>query len=168
MKYLLQCILVGALALLIGCGTQATTEPAAAPPERSSAEETVDDITIRLTRNDAPAMNEPQVFLITLLNAQGQPVEQAAEVYLDLTMPAMPMATNQPLAEQLGNGMYQAQSTYTMGGEWEITVVATIDGKEYRAVFDSTVQGDESSNEGNEQAPESAPDDHDGHDGGHQ
>ena len=54
-------------------------------------------------------------------------------------MPAMPMGQNRPLAEPLGGGRYRLRTTYTMEGDWILTVRATVGGKGYSATFDQPV-----------------------------
>jgi hypothetical protein len=104
-----------------------------------SEEQTVDGLTIGLAMAASPRLNRPQQLSATLKDAQGSPVE-GASVYFDLMMPAMPMGTNKPLADARGQGVYEAGNVVMdMTGEWEIAVVATVDGVERRAVFTRTV-----------------------------
>jgi nitrogen fixation protein FixH len=119
------------LIFLAACGNQ---QPVTAPPQQ----QTVDGLTIELSAVEAPKINQPQQFRIALRDSGGQPVSDA-QVYIDLDMPAMPMATNQPIATHSGDGVYLAESVYTMTGEWELTVVVTTGGKEYRAIFEREV-----------------------------
>ncbi len=112
---------------LTACG------PAAAPPA-PRLQQVVDGLTIGLEATQSPKLNASEQLVVILTDAQGQPVD-GADVYIDLTMPAMPMGTNRPIAEAQGQGRYLAQTAYTMSGEWEVTVVATVEGKEYRALF---------------------------------
>jgi hypothetical protein len=116
--------------LLIAC---------AAPTEPVRQEQLVDGLRITFEAADNERINTAQTFLVRLNDATGAPITDAA-VYLDLDMPAMPMATNRPVADNLGDGVYQANGAYTMTGEWEITVVVVVDGVEYRAVFERTVR----------------------------
>jgi nitrogen fixation protein FixH len=81
-------------------------------------------------------------ILIRLSDAEGQPVD-GADVYLDLTMPAMPMGVNKPIAEPQGGGVYRAQGIFDMAGDWKLTVVAEVAGKEHRATFDAAVAAGE-------------------------
>jgi nitrogen fixation protein FixH len=106
----------------------------AASPTPQPQQQISDGVTIELSASEQPQLNQPQEFIIRLLDSAGQPIE-GASVYLDLDMPAMPMGTNQPIAEALGEGRYRTQSAYTMTGEWIITVVAKIGSTEHRATF---------------------------------
>jgi nitrogen fixation protein FixH len=117
------------LCLLVACSAPA--------PVRQ--EQVVDGITIGLEAADSPKLNTAQDFLITLADAQGQPID-GASVYIDMLMPTMPMGTNRPVAADEGKGRYRAQAAYTMSGTWEITVVAEVAGAEHRAVFPRDVK----------------------------
>ncbi len=55
-------------------------------------------------------------------------------------MPAMPMPSQQPIADSLGNGRYRVRNAFTMEGDWQVVVHATIAGKEYIATFDQPVK----------------------------
>jgi len=107
----------------------------AAPAEPVRQEQVVDGLTIALEAADNTRINAAQEFIVTITDASGAPVTDAA-VYLDLDMPAMPMATNRPVAEHLGEGRYRAEGAYTMAGAWEIIVVAVVNDVEFRAVFE--------------------------------
>jgi nitrogen fixation protein FixH len=120
------------VALLIGC----------VAPTRSQGllieEQVVDGVTIGLAAVDIPEVNSAFELVVNLADAQGAPID-GASVYIDLTMPAMPMGTNTPVAEPLGQGQYRAGNVVMdMAGEWELEVVAEIDGAEHRAVFTRT------------------------------
>jgi nitrogen fixation protein FixH len=101
-------------------------------------EQTVDGLLIALEANPNPQLNTNEVFIIALYDAQGRPVENA-DVYLDLDMPAMPMGSNQPIAEHSQNGQYRAETAYTMTGDWTIDVIVAYNGEEYRARFERVV-----------------------------
>jgi nitrogen fixation protein FixH len=98
----------------------------------------VNDLSITLETDANPQINLPYRFTVTLSDTAGQPVE-SRDVYLDLDMPAMPMGANRPIAEPEAPGRYSATTVYTMTGDWEITVVARVDGVEHRAIFFMTV-----------------------------
>ncbi len=120
------------LAWLAACAGPAA--PPTPPPDTLRQEQTVNGLTIILDGVNQPQINQTQRFVVTLRDAQGRGID-GADVYLDLDMPAMPMGTNRPEAEPLGNGVYTASTAYTMSGEWTVTVVATVNGSEYRATF---------------------------------
>lgn len=123
------CVGVWAL-LLVGCGTSAMQ----APTQR----QTVDDLTIALAAPPQPVVNQQAVFVVTLTDAAGKPVD-GADVYLDLSMGTMAMGSNTPIATAEGNGRYRAQSALDMAGDWTFTVHATVNNKDYEATFRSAV-----------------------------
>jgi nitrogen fixation protein FixH len=118
-----------ALVALAACSSAPTT---------IRQEQTVDGITIVLETSAAPKLNASEELVVTLTDAQGQPID-GADVYLDLTMTTMPMGTNRPEANALGQGRYTVRTAYTMLGEWDITVVAEVMGVEHQALFKHTV-----------------------------
>ena len=124
--------LIAAALILMACGA---TTPA---PPTSRQTQTVDGLTISLEAADRPAINQAERFVIALSDANGQPISDAS-VYLDLDMPAMPMGSNQPIADAQGDGTYRAETAYTMTGTWEISVIVKWQGKEYRARFEREV-----------------------------
>lgn len=120
-----------ALALLTACG--------GTPAPVLRQEQTVDGLTIGLEAVETPKLNAAQELVVTLADAQGAPVD-GASVYINLDMPAMPMGTNAPIAEALGGGRYRAGNVVmNMTGDWQLTVVATVDGAEHSAVFTRVV-----------------------------
>lgn len=112
---------------LCSCAPLIGTQPA-------SEQQTVEGVTIGLQATTTPKVLESQEFIITVTDADGNRRDDAL-VYLDFNMLADKMATNQPIAEHLRNGMYRATYVYTMSGEWRVTVVAQIQGADYRATF---------------------------------
>jgi nitrogen fixation protein FixH len=122
----------GVLFWLVSCST------ATPPPDITRQQQVVDGVTITLERATDPQLNQAQRFTITLIDAQNTPID-GADVYLDLTMPADPMGTNQPIATAQGAGVYTAQSAFIMAGDWTITVITTINEVEHRAVFEAVV-----------------------------
>jgi hypothetical protein len=115
--------------LLAACG---------AAPAPLREEQVVDGVVVGLQASASPPLNASQELIVTLADGEGRPIDDA-DVYLDLTMPAMPMGTNRPEAEPQGQGRYRARTAYTMAGEWEITVVVEMGGAERRARFTRTV-----------------------------
>jgi hypothetical protein len=105
-----------------------------AAPAKARLAQTVDGLTITLEQTATPKLNATEQLVVTLTDAEGRPVD-GADVYVDLTMLTMPMGTNRPIAEAQGEGRYLASTAYTMTGEWEVTVFATVDGVERKAVF---------------------------------
>lgn len=77
-------------------------------------------------------------LFITVTDADGKPVDQAT-VFLDLTMPAMYMPPQQPIAEALGNGRYRVSTLFTMEGEWHVHAHAIINGTTQTVTFNQNV-----------------------------
>ncbi|MCS6841163.1 MAG: FixH family protein [Roseiflexus sp.] len=101
-------------------------------------ERTVDGLTIALERPAQPVALRDYSFTATITDAADHPVE-ATLVYFDFTMPQMEMGVHQPIADRIGPGKYEVRTIYSMEGDWRITVVATINGREVRAWFDHSV-----------------------------
>ncbi len=101
-------------------------------------ERVVDGLTVALERPAQPVALHDYSFTATITDAADQPVD-AALVYFDFTMPQMEMGVHQPIADRLGPGKYGVRTIYSMEGDWRITIVATIDGREVRAWFDHPV-----------------------------
>jgi hypothetical protein len=117
------------LLLLVACG---------AAPAPLREEQLVEGVIVGLEASASPPLNASQELIVTLADEGGRPIDDA-DVYLDLSMPAMPMGTNRPEAEPQGQGRYRARTAYTMAGEWEIAVVVEVGGIERRAVFTRSV-----------------------------
>ncbi|MBP1465492.1 FixH family protein [Candidatus Chloroploca sp. M-50] len=114
--------------------TACGTPPPAPEEELTQQQQTIGDLTIAFEGVAVPRINTSQQFVITLTDETGQP-RDGADVYIDMTMPAMPMGINRPIAEPEGEGRYVAYSAYTMEGDWEMIVVVRLGDDEYRAVF---------------------------------
>ncbi|NWG19769.1 MAG: FixH family protein [Chloroflexi bacterium] len=113
---------------LVACGPAATI----------SEQRAVDGLTIALERPAQPVALREYAFTATITDAADRPVD-AGSVYFDFTMPQMVMGVNQPIADRLGPGRYRVRTLYSMEGDWRVTVVATIEGREVRAQFDHAV-----------------------------
>ena len=73
------------------------------------------------------------MFRVKLSGSDGTPVT-GAQVTVTFFMPAMPamgmaaMRSVTPLSEK-GGGLYEGQGQVEMGGTWQVTVLATKEGK---------------------------------------
>lgn len=126
---------LGALITLLALWSACAATPAR---EALRQEQVVDGITITLETAKEPKRDQAYPFVVTLADAQGKPID-GADVYLELEMPAMPMGSNRPVTTPLGAGRYTVTTAYTMTGEWNVVVVATISGAERRAAFINAV-----------------------------
>lgn len=107
-------------------------------PPTAIERKTSDGVIFALERPAQPVALRDYQFIVTLTDAAGAPVE-ATSVYMDFAMPQMIMGVNQPIADQIGPGRYGVRTIYSMEGDWRITIVASIDGREVRASFDHPV-----------------------------
>ncbi len=125
-------LLTLALGGALGCGAQ--DDPTGA--SRMFGPETKSGLTVTaLVTPYPPGPRSQAQFLITVTDEDGEPVT-AAQVQLDMTMPAMPMPRNQPKAVEQAPGQYATQVVFTMAGEWEALVaVTTAQGEEVSVSF---------------------------------
>ena len=126
--------LLAALLSLSGCGGSSGTGPVKTITQR----QTVDQLTIVIEAPERPQLLTEQEVLVTLTDPQGQPVE-GAEVWLALVMPTMQHSPNEPGAVPAGQGRYKVRALFTMAGNWNIEVHATVRGQEYVATFHAPV-----------------------------
>ena len=76
---------------------------------------------------------------LQLSDQNGNPIE-GAHVSYDLTMPAMKMPPNQPQAIAQASGLYIAETTFSMSGDWQ-AAVTILQGEETTTLtFDFKVQ----------------------------
>jgi hypothetical protein len=92
------------------------------------------NLNVQLAMNPAPAAFSVTTFDITITDEKGAPVSDAI-VSLDLTMPAMWMPANRPVAQSLGGGKYRATGRFTMRGGWQIAVIVERGGQRQTALF---------------------------------
>jgi hypothetical protein len=107
-------------------------------PGYTTQQQTVDGISISLERPQQAELLKDYELFVTLKDASGAAID-GATVFLEMSMPAMPMPPQQPIADNLGGGRYRLKSTFTMEGDWKVDVHATIAGKEHIATFDQPV-----------------------------
>jgi len=119
------------LLLLVACG-------GGGQAGYTKQQKTVDGLAFTLERPEQAELLKDYDLFVTLNDSAGKPVD-GATVFLDLAMPAMPMGSNQPIADGLGGGRYRIKSAFTMEGDWKVDVHATVGGKEYVATFDQPV-----------------------------
>jgi len=74
-------------------------------------------------------------FDIALTDDKGAAIKDA-KVSFDLTMPAMWMPSNKPVAQAVGDGKYRATGMFTMRGFWRIEVIIERGGEKQSAFFD--------------------------------
>ena len=104
----------------------------------SADQQTVNGVTIKLEHPQQLALLQNYELVVTLTRADGKPID-GATVFMEQDMPAMPMNSNQPLGEPLGNGQYRITGVFSMDGAWKLVIHASVAGQEYMATFDQTV-----------------------------
>ena len=115
--------------LLMACGGR---------PGYTAEQQTVDGVTIKLEHPQQLALLQNYELFVTLSGADDKPID-GATVFMEQDMPAMPMQSNQPLGEPLGNGQYRISGVFSMDGAWRLAIHASVAGQEYVATFDQTV-----------------------------
>jgi hypothetical protein len=104
------------------------------PGPNVTQRQVVDRLTIALERPAAPHLLDEQDLFVTLTGEDGKPVD-GAEVWLGMLMPTMRMSPNEPDAIPAGAGRYRITALFTMAGNWNLEVHATIQRREHIAVF---------------------------------
>jgi hypothetical protein len=101
-----------------GCASGQTRggESGAFPPQ------TLGDLTVTLRVSPyPPAPMQQAEFSISIVDGQGRPVA-GARVSCDMSMPAMAMPPNRPLAVEQSPGLYTTPVMFTMAGDWEALI----------------------------------------------
>ena len=97
-------------------GTHGSAAPAAA-------------VVFTMRTEPAPPRNGKNDFEVTLKDAEGKPIADAA-MSLAFYMPAMPaMKTHAAQLTSAGNGVYKGTGTVGMSGEWDVTITASRQGQ---------------------------------------
>lgn len=112
--------------------------PALAPGYERRQQTLDEGVTITLDSPGEPIVEETQRLRITLTDQRGRPID-GADVYVDLDMEMLCLSGAAPAAEPIGAGQYEALAVYLMPGDWDVAVIARIDGVDRRAVFSITV-----------------------------
>jgi hypothetical protein len=98
----------------------------------------VDTLTIALAAPEKPPLLTEQELVIVLTDQAGQPVD-GAEVWLAQVMPIMQHSPNEPDALAAGSGRYKASVLFTMAGNWNVEIPATVRGQDYIATLQAPV-----------------------------
>ena len=123
------------LALLGLSGCSDTRSPAG---KLVTQKQLVDQLMIALEAPEKSPVLAEQELVIVLTDQAGRPVD-GAEVWLALVMPTMQHSPNEPDAVAAGPGRYKAKALFTMVGNWNIEIHATVRGQEYIAIFHAPV-----------------------------
>jgi hypothetical protein len=97
-------------------------------------------ITAAFTMEPAsPGVMEPVTLSLSLTDASSQAIESAQVAY-DLTMPGMRMPPNQPQATYQGGGLYIAETTFSMSGDWRAQAAVTLNSGTTTFTFDFSIK----------------------------
>jgi len=132
--WLIGLVLALAVLSLGGCGGSTS----AATSKTVTRRQVVDQLVIAIESPEHPPLLEEQELVITLTDPAGKPVD-GADVWLGLVMPTMQHSPNEPDAVSAGQGRYTVRALFTMVGNWNLEVHATVRGQEYIAVFHAPV-----------------------------
>jgi len=115
--------------LLSACGSAAT------PAATTSAK----PVNIKFETNPNPAMKSDLELILTITDANGQPIEGATvDVAVDHTdMTGMGMSG---LATEQGDGRYAITADFSDSGNWLLTVYVRKEGLDYKEEIEFTVQ----------------------------
>jgi len=121
-------MLVALSVLLAACGSAATPAPTSSKP-----------VNIKFETNPNPATMGDMELVLTITDANGQPIEGAKlDVSVDHTdMSGMGMSG---LATDQGSGKYSIKANFVMSGNWKLTVYVRKDGLDYKEDIDFKVQ----------------------------
>lgn len=123
---------VMATAVLTACGS--SVQPAA-PVDSGSSNE----VNIQVESNPSPAMMGDMELILTITDGSGNPIEGASvDVSADHTdMTGMTMGG---AATDQGGGKYAISASFSMSGNWMLTVYVRKDGLDYREDIEFNVQ----------------------------
>jgi hypothetical protein len=128
-KFIFIGLFVGASVLLAACGTAATpTSSASSQP-----------VTIAVSTNPSPAMMGDIEIVLTITDANGNPIEGATvDVAADHTdMTGMTMSG---LATEQSGGKYAINANFQHSGNWKLTVYVRKDSLDYQEDIDFKIQ----------------------------
>jgi hypothetical protein len=109
---------------------------------RGPATATGSDLQLTLRVEPAPAQAGNAILVVTVTDGNDQPVDEAVvDVEGNMTHPGMVPVTAR--VEGGAGGEYRLPFTWSMGGDWVVTVTARLaDGRQARADFPVSVEGD--------------------------
>lgn len=127
-------IIVGLLLGLAACRQAAGGVPLGSPDDTADI-----SLTLAPAAGAQPLPLEPLTWEVSLTDAAGAAIEGAA-VTVRGDMSHAGMAPVEATAANAGDGLYRADFAWTMGGDWIITVTATLpDGRIKSQTFTYTV-----------------------------
>jgi hypothetical protein len=125
---------LGLFVAACGSGGSAPARPADTPsPPAASAPSGANGFTVQFVSTPDPPQTGRNTFEVTITGPDGAPVTDAS-VTAVLSMPAMPsmnmpaMRSDAPL-EHVDGGRYRGAGELAMGGTWNVSVTATLQGQ---------------------------------------
>lgn len=115
--------------LLAACGS------AAAPADTTSSSQ----VNIRVETNPTPAMKGDMELILTVTDANGNPIE-GAKVDVSADHPAMAGMGMSGLATEQGGGKYSINANFSDSGDWKLTVYVRKDELDYKKDIELPIQ----------------------------
>ena len=113
--------------LLIACGNAATPTTSSKP------------VNVKVETNPDPATMGDLELLLTITDANGQPIE-GATVDVSVTHTDMTGMDMSGAATEQGAGTYAINANFSMSGNWKLTVYVRKEGLDYKEEIDLPVQ----------------------------
>ena len=111
-KFIFVSLLVSLSVLLAACGSAATT-----PAETTSSKQ----VNIKVETNPTPAMKGDTELMLTITDANGNPIE-GAKVDVNAEHPAMAGMGMSGQATEQGGGKYSIKAKFSDSGDWALTI----------------------------------------------
>ena len=128
-KFIFISMLVVVSTLLAACGGAAT------PADKASSK----PVNIKVETNPAPAMMGDLELVLTITDADGEPIE-GATVDLSAEHTDMSGMDMSGVATDQGGGRYSIRSNFSMSGNWKLTVYVRKAGLDYKEEIELPVQ----------------------------
>ncbi len=129
-KFIFVSLLVSLSVLLAACGSAATT-----PAETTSSKQ----VNIKVETNPTPAMKGDMELMLTITDANGNPIE-GAKVDVNAEHPAMAGMGMSGLATEQGGGKYSIKANFSDSGDWKLTVYVRKGELDYKEEFELPIQ----------------------------
>ncbi len=129
-KFIFVSLLVALSVLLAACGSAATT-----PAETTSSKQ----VNIKVETNPTPAMKGDMELMLTITDANGNPIE-GAKVDVAADHPAMAGMGMSGLATEQGGGKYSIKANFSDSGDWKLTVYVRKGELDYKEEIELPIQ----------------------------
>ena len=129
-KFIFVSLLVSISVLLAACGSAATT-----PAETTSSKQ----VNIKVETNPTPAMKGDMELMLTITDANGNPIE-GAKVDVAADHPAMAGMGMSGLATEQGGGKYSIKANFSDSGDWKLTVYVRKGELDYKEEIELPIQ----------------------------